>query len=119
MRTFVIIAMFLAGCAPSIPLESRVSAWMGHPKQSLVAAWGQPYAVTRNADGSEVVEYMHGKTTHEPGFSMPLGTVSGVGPVMFEAPGEIETKTCHFVFAVSPAGAINSYRYAGDYCRRM
>jgi len=54
MRTPVLLALLLAGCATTADVERSRNSWQGAPYEEVVSRWGAPNRSTMLADGRQV-----------------------------------------------------------------
>ena len=78
MRTPVLLALLLAGCATTADVDRARNSWQGAPYDEVVSRWGAPTRSTTLKDGRQVSTWVAEGAT---GSSYPasVGVFSGSG----------------------------------------
>jgi hypothetical protein len=104
---FWLSALAVLGCATTRGYERKLEAWIGKPKASLLANWGEPSQVVKLDSGREIVEYRRMDEEH--------GRLDSPRQIAAEKKGAPPVG-CRTQFLIDPEGQVERWKWVGDHC---
>lgn len=139
-RGLLLATLAFTACATTANYERLLQSWVGHSIDQLAVQWGHPTRSYRLSDGSLVLEYVHESNVHVPGYTQTVpqttrqsGSVSVYGTggsargrysststtyVQQTTPARDIHVHCTTRFVIDQRGAIVSWAWQGNGCRR-
>ena len=119
-KIFIVAATCIAimGCATEGQYRTKMTTFVGQPKEALIAKWGKPTGQYTDENGDEVVSYIKTRDINVPG--TPAGSMgfSAVNQeiVIPAMPTSTVYLTCMTQFIVRN-GVIQSLTFKGNDCK--
>ncbi|QQR89551.1 MAG: hypothetical protein IPJ88_15345 [Myxococcales bacterium] len=119
----IAIGLILTCCATTANYEKTLNSWKGSHVDSLVSAWGYPYAINQAPNGNKLLVYHRSNTVEMPQYG-PNETATykynsynnTVQEERYSHPKQTVTYYCTTYFEVDLNNSIVRWSYSGNNC---